>query len=153
MDGTLNKPILGFRTWLALAESVTAAEKSLTLTSTDLPDGQRFAERFTANTWGCNGGNESPPLRCWIRLWISKDRVLLGTNDVLNREFTPLIEDRRKVRASNQKLIDVQRTWTWLFDPSIAVAGSSPKGASPSNDKQPGSAANVAGPRIRGWAG
>jgi hypothetical protein len=33
---------------------------------------------------------------------MSADRVLLAANDVLNRIFTPLIDDRREVCASSQ---------------------------------------------------
>ena len=41
--------------------------------------------------------------RRWqLRLWMSADRVLLAANDVLNRNFTPLIDDGREVSASNQ---------------------------------------------------
>ena len=38
-------------------------------------------------------------------LWMSADRVLLAANDVLNRKFTPLVDDGRKVCAGNQQLI------------------------------------------------
>jgi hypothetical protein len=40
---------------------------------------------------------------CWTHM--SADRVLLAANDVLNRKFTPLVDDRREVCASNKKLI------------------------------------------------
>lgn len=39
-----------------------AADGAFTLTTPDLPEGQPIGERFTANTWGCHGGNESPAL-------------------------------------------------------------------------------------------
>jgi Raf kinase inhibitor-like YbhB/YbcL family protein len=58
----MHKRFLGYALALLLAGSVTAAEGSFTLTSTDLPEGQDIGERFTANTWGCHGGNESPAL-------------------------------------------------------------------------------------------
>jgi Raf kinase inhibitor-like YbhB/YbcL family protein len=58
----MNKQVLGCAVALFLASSVTAAESGFTLTSADLPEGQPFAERFTANIWGCHGGNESPAL-------------------------------------------------------------------------------------------
>jgi Raf kinase inhibitor-like YbhB/YbcL family protein len=42
-----------------------AAEPVFALTSPDLPPGKPFAEQFTANTFGCHGGNESPRLQ-WV---------------------------------------------------------------------------------------
>jgi hypothetical protein len=36
---------------------------------------------------------------------MSADSVLLAANDVLNRKFTPLVDDGREVYASNKKLI------------------------------------------------
>jgi hypothetical protein len=37
-----------------------------------------------------------------VLLWMSADRVLLAANDVLNRKFTPLVDDGREVCASNK---------------------------------------------------
>lgn len=48
---------------LLAATVVTAGEPALTLTSPDLPEGQPFADRYVADTFGCHGGNESPALQ------------------------------------------------------------------------------------------
>jgi Raf kinase inhibitor-like YbhB/YbcL family protein len=46
-----------------LARAGTAAAPAFRLTSADLPPGKPFAERYTANAFGCHGPNESPELR------------------------------------------------------------------------------------------
>jgi Raf kinase inhibitor-like YbhB/YbcL family protein len=48
---------------LGAAGSSFAAGPPFALTSPDLPPGQPIAERFTANTFGCHGPNESPALK------------------------------------------------------------------------------------------
>jgi Raf kinase inhibitor-like YbhB/YbcL family protein len=40
-----------------------AGQPTFRLTSTDLPSGKLFSERFVANEFGCHGGNESPALQ------------------------------------------------------------------------------------------
>jgi hypothetical protein len=61
------------------------------------------------------------PVGTHISLWTSLDSVLLAVNDVLNRKFAPLVDDRREVSAGEYVLglsilitrtvIDTRRTF------------------------------------------
>jgi hypothetical protein len=48
---------------LSLAGVALAADQPFRLTSPDLPPGKTFADRHTANAFGCHGANESPVLK------------------------------------------------------------------------------------------
>jgi len=48
---------------LGLGTVAQGAGPVFTLSSPDLPPGKPIAERFTANEFGCHGGNESPALQ------------------------------------------------------------------------------------------
>jgi Raf kinase inhibitor-like YbhB/YbcL family protein len=48
---------------LSLAGVALAADQPFQLTSPDLPPGKTFADRNTANAFGCHGANESPVLK------------------------------------------------------------------------------------------
>ena len=48
---------------LGLCMGASAASPTFTLSSPDLPAGKPIADKFTADAWGCHGGNESPVLQ------------------------------------------------------------------------------------------
>jgi Raf kinase inhibitor-like YbhB/YbcL family protein len=48
---------------IGLTAGAFAADLPFQLTSVDLPAGKTIGEQFTADTWGCHGGNASPALK------------------------------------------------------------------------------------------
>jgi len=93
---------------VALTGVVDAAHPGFQMTSSDLPPGKAFSERYTANEFGCQGGNQSPALQ-----WSGAP---VGTKSLAVTMFDPY-----KPPASGW--------WHWIVYDLPATAAGLPHGA------------------------